>query len=75
MITVEISVLHVVSHNILDKQVLYQSIFLECSTKHTFPCKSHAGTSHCISELQYCDGIVDCADGSDEASDCSSGKY
>ena len=31
------------------------------------------GNPQCISELQYCDGVSDCANGSDEPSDCSKG--
>ena len=41
--------------------------------ENQFPCSTMVGTPVCISELQYCDGITDCADGSDEPSDCLNG--
>ena len=39
-----------------------------------FPCEANPPAEHlCVSELQFCDGIVDCPGGSDEPSDCGEG--
>ena len=38
-----------------------------------FPCQYAQGNPLCISELQFCDGVSDCGDDSDEPSDCSDG--
>ena len=41
--------------------------------ENQFPCKDTEGSIVCLSELQFCDGTLDCGDGSDEPSDCLSG--
>ncbi len=40
-----------------------------------FPCsESPPEDPVCVSELQFCDGVADCPEGSDEPEDCSSGN-
>ena len=52
------------------------SISTECPEKHMFPCVvTPPNEPYCVSELQFCDGVVDCPDGSDESVDCAQGKY
>ena len=41
--------------------------------ENQFPCQDTAGNPQCISELQFCDGVSDCADGTDEPTDCLNG--
>ena len=41
--------------------------------ENQFPCQDTEGNPLCISELQFCDGVSDCGDGSDEPSYCSDG--
>ena len=41
-----------------------------------FPCVvTPPNEPYCVSELQFCDDVVDCPDGSDEPVDCAQGKY
>ena len=49
------------------------TILAECPMENQFPCKDTEGSIVCLSELQFCDGTLDCGDGSDEPSDCLSG--
>jgi hypothetical protein len=46
------------------------SVICRCPMKNQFPCQDAAGNPQCISELQFCDGVSDCADGTDEPTDC-----
>lgn len=40
-----------------------------------FPCEMiPLSQPLCVSELQFCDGIIDCPSGSDEPSDCGTGN-
>ena len=49
--------------------------FTECPEEHMFPCVvTPSNEPYCVSELQFCDGIVDCPGGSDEPVDCGTGK-
>ena len=52
---------------------LYLLSLIECPMENQFPCQDAEGNSQCISELQYCDGVPDCADGTDEPTDCLNG--
>ena len=45
-----------------------------CPNDHMFPCKGDSPDDLlCISELQFCDSVSDCPDGSDEPSGCMKG--
>ena len=47
----------------------------ECPEEHMFPCVvTPPNEPYCVSELQFCDGVVDCPDGSDEPVDCVQGN-
>lgn len=48
---------------------------LGCPMEDQFPCEDSQGNLLCVSELNYCDGVSDCGDGSDEPSDCSDGTH
>ena len=51
-------------------------IFIDCPEEHMFPCVvTPPNEPYCVSELQFCDGVSDCPDGSDEPVDCARGKY
>ena len=40
---------------------------IECPEEGMFPCEANPPAEPlCVSELQFCDGIVDCPGGSDE---------
>ena len=40
-----------------------------------FPCsESPPDNPMCVGELQFCDGVTDCSDGSDEPTDCLTGQ-
>ena len=48
--------------------------FTECPNEHMFPCVvMPPDEPYCISELKFCDGIVDCPGGSDEPLECEAG--
>ena len=47
--------------------------FLKATTDREFICLDDF-SNKTKTELQFCDGIMDCTDGSDEPSHCSSGK-
>ena len=52
---------------------MYLLSLIECPVENQFPCQDAEGNPQCISELQYCDNVSDCADGTDEPTDCLSG--
>ena len=47
--------------------------FLKATTDRQFTCLDNF-SNKTTTELQFCDGIMDCIDGSDEPAHCSSGK-
>ena len=47
--------------------------FLKATTDREFIC-SDDDSNETKTELQFCEGIMDCIDGSDEPTHCSSGK-
>ena len=50
------------------------SFSTECSEDNLFLCSDSAqNEAVCVSELQVCDGIEHCPNGSDELMDCSTG--
>ena len=54
-----------------------KSIYIttECSEINTFQCtESLVSDPICVNELQLCDGVSDCPNGSDESENCGTGK-
>ena len=57
--------------------LVIKSIYIttECSDVNTFLCtESLLNDPICVSELQLCDGVSDCPNGSDESENCGTGK-
>ena len=53
----------------------YNYITIECSEINTFLCtESLVNDPICVNELQLCDGVSDCPNGSDESENCGTGK-
>ena len=48
--------------------------FFTANTGHEFPCLEEHSTNETPTELQFCDGSLDCTDGSDELTNCPSGN-
>ena len=50
-------------------RVIY-CIISECSEVNAFQCINE---SLCVNELQLCDGVADCSNGTDESVNCGTG--